>query len=282
MMLFHLVARRVPDLGKADAKELIKSGGVYMGNVRIRVPTVRVQQGERVTAYPQALRVPSFGPDDLRIVLEDPAFVVVDKPPGIPATATRVSARGTVSDALLRWLERKGVARPYVGIVHRLDQGASGLIVFTTRSVANQSLHRQFESHRIERIYRVGVEDEPPEQVTCNAPLAEERRGGMRVASAGEPGAKPATTHFRRLAPHLVEARLETGRTHQIRVHAAHCGFPVRGDRRYGPRPAPSSADAGDQLLLHAARMQFEHPVSRAPITVHSELPAWARTDADP
>lgn len=279
MMLFALVARRLPKLGKAGAKELVKAGAVYMGNVRIRVPTVRVVQGERITAYPEALELPALTPDDLVIVHEDPSFIVVDKPAGVAATATKYSARGTLSDALIKLLESRGIARPYVGVVHRLDQPASGLVLFTTRSVANKSLHQQFVNHSIERIYRVGVTGDPPEALTCEVPLIEDRAGRMRVAKEGESGAQPATTHFKRLAPGLLEARLETGRTHQIRVHAAHAGFAVRGDAKYGE--APTDAEAPPRLELHAARMRFQHPSSGKPVDVQATLPAWARSDAD-
>jgi len=283
--LAQLLARRLPDTTIDQARELVKAGAVYMGQLRVRVPTVRVAGGDRITVYPEALAEHELPLESVVFVHRDPHFVVLDKPAGVPVAATRESSRGTLAEALRRVLEREGLVRPYVGIVHRLDRGASGLLLFTIRSVANKSMHQQFVGHRIERSYRLLVHGDAPAQATCDLPILEMHSGTSKVA-AGNPHARGATTHFRRLvaaAPRpgtsLWEAELETGRHHQIRVHAAALGHPVVGDRRYG---TDASSGAAEGLHLHAWRLALVHPIDGTPITVVAALPEWARSVDDP
>ncbi|MBV1858538.1 MAG: hypothetical protein KUG77_09010 [Nannocystaceae bacterium] len=284
--LGSLVGNRLPKKSKRQGIELVKAGAVYIGHLRVRVPSTRVATGDRVTVYPEALEVEELKPDDvLDFVHRDESFVIVDKPAGVPVAATKATARGTLSEALRRKLRTEGFERPYVGVVHRLDQGASGLVLFTIRSVANKSVHRDFEHHRIERTYRVRVVGDAPSSFDCDAPLIE-RPGtdSMQVAKSGQARAKPAQTKFRRVeaaleipGTSLLQVDLVTGRTHQIRVHAAHSGFPVYGDRRYG------SGDTDAQRLhLHAWRLQFGHPFERdVVIDLQTKLEDWARASTD-
>ena len=280
-MLFQLVARRLPDTSVAEAKALVRAGAVYMGHLRVRVPSVRVATGERITVYPEAKSIAPLSDDALIVVHRGEDFVVVDKPAGVPVAQTKASARGTLAEALRRRLEGEGVLRPYVGVVHRLDQTASGLVLFTIRSVANKSLHKQFSEHRIERTYRLRVHGTPPDGAfACDAPLTEARGGRVEVATAG--GGRAARTEFRRLDAvadgpgALLQAALHTGRTHQIRVHAAHLGLPLVGDRKYGPRD-----DDAERMHLHAYRLRFDHPVTGEKVDVRAALPDWASTPAD-
>lgn len=282
MMLGHLLARRLPGTSLEQGKSLVRAGAVYMGHLRIRVPTARVAAGERISVWTEALTEQELPADVVSIVWRDEDVVVLDKPAGVAVAATRQSARGTLSEALRRTLEAEGVLRPYVGIVHRLDRGASGLVLFTVRSVANTSVHKQFVEHAIDRRYRVRVHGEVPEMYDCDAPLLEMHSGTSKVAP-GNPHSRDARTHFRRLAPavaiagtSLVEATLETGRHHQIRVHTAHCGHAVLGDRRYG------SEDGAQRLHLHAAHLRLTHPQDGRVIDVAAVLPEWARAVDDP
>lgn len=289
-MLHHLVARRLPGVSKTDAKALVKSGAVYLGHLRVRLPSLRVSSGERVTVYPEALAKEPLPLEQVRIVHRDPSFVVLDKPAGVPVAQTRDSARGTLAEALRRQLEHDGVLRPYVGVVHRLDQGASGLVLMTVRSVANKSVHRQFAEHSIERRYRVRVVGDPPAVLRCDAPLVELQHGRVRVARDGEPRARSATTRMQRVEPVLAEVEgraaalldvtLETGRTHQIRVHAQTLGFPVLGDRKYGAS-AEDVDDGPSRLFLHADRLRLQHPETGETIELRAPLPDWARARED-
>jgi RluA family pseudouridine synthase len=281
MMLGHLLARRLPGTSLEQGKSLVRAGAVYMGHLRIRVPTARVAAGERISVWTEALAEQELPVDVVNVVWRDEDVVVLDKPAGVAVAATRQSARGTLSEALRRTLEAEGVLRPYVGIVHRLDRGASGLVLFTVRSVANTSVHKQFVEHAIDRRYRVRVHGEVPETYDCDAPLLEMHSGTSKVAP-GNPHSRDARTHFRRLEPavaiagtSLVEATLETGRHHQIRVHTAHRGHAVLGDRRYG------SEDGAERLHLHAAHLRLTHPQDGRVIEVAAVLPEWARAVDD-
>ena len=278
-MLGNLVARRLGDMSVSDGRALVKAGAVYMGHLRVRVPTVRVVAGERITVYPEALEHRSLPSAAVRFVHRDPSFVVLDKPAGVPVAQTKQSSRGTLSEALRRVLSQEGMTRPYVGLVHRLDLAASGLVLFTIRDVANKSIHRQFVDHTIEREYRVLLQGRLDEPLLCDAPLLDANEGRVRVAQPGQPGSRPAETSFTPLrrvgADTLCAARLTTGRTHQIRVHAAHAGHPVVGDGTYG------SAEGNATLHLHAHRLSFDHPLSGEPVVVTSTLPDWAATPRD-
>jgi RluA family pseudouridine synthase len=283
-MLFALVSRRLPSTTPTEAKALVRAGAVYIGHLRVRVPTVRVVAGERITVYPEAAAVEPLPQSAVVFIHRDPYFVVLDKPPGVPVAQTKDAAVGTLSDALRRRLVEEGLQRPYVGVVHRLDRGASGLVLFTVRSIANRSLHQQFVEHSIRRTYRLRVHAEAPEIARCDAPLVQRPGGRVEVARDGEPRAQTASTRFRRLAPRvampgtsLLEAELHTGRTHQIRVHAATIGHPIVGDERYGT----AQGEPGVRLHLHAARLQLTHPIEHTSIDVRAPIPAWAQAIDD-
>lgn len=284
MTLRNLIARRMRELDRKQCSRLIRAGGVYVNRLRVRLPQVLVAPGERITVYPEALDAVPLDETALPFVHRGPDFVVIDKPPGVPVAPVRETAVGCLSEALVRLLESEGVTRPYVGVVHRLDRGASGLVLFTVRDVANKSLHKQFREHAIRRTYRIRVHGDPPERVTCEAPLVKLRTGGVRIGQVGAADAKPAVTHFRRLASfgdgqHVLEVTLETGRTHQIRAHAGHLGFPVVGDHRYGDGGGDGDGDGDgerDRLCLHAHRLEFEHPIRGGALAFEAPLPAWA------
>src|SRR5688572_29920084 len=178
MSLRNLLVRRVRELDRERAAALIRAGGVYVNRLRIRLPQILVAPGERVTVYLEALAAEPMARERLAFVYRDPEFVVLDKPAGVPVSPVRETAVGCLSEALIHELEAEGVTRPYVGVVHRLDRGASGLVMFTIRSVANKSLHKQFREHSIRRGYRIRVRTSadwtPPggsAEFRCDAPL---------------------------------------------------------------------------------------------------------------
>lgn len=298
MTLRNLLVRRVRELDRDRAAALIRAGGVYVNRLRVRLPQVLVAPGERVTVYLEALEAEPMTRQRLAFVYRDPDFVVLDKPAGVPVSPVRETAVGCLSEALIHELEAEGVSRPYVGVVHRLDRGASGLVIFTIRGVANKSVHKQFREHEIRRGYRIRVRTTadwaPPGEsgeFRCDAPLIKLREGGVRLADPGDSRAKPAVTHFRHVGTdpatpesgmreHLLDVRLETGRSHQIRAHAASLGCPVVGDHRYGRDPAASEAPPEtehDRLCLHAWTLEFAHPRTGEPLRFESPLPDWGR-----
>lgn len=298
LTLRNLLGRRLRDLDREQCTELIRRGGVYVNRLRIRLPQVVVAPGERITVYRSALDDEPLDPDSLVFVHREPDFVVLDKPAGVPVAATRESAVGSLGEALVTRLEREGVKRPYVGVVHRLDRGASGLVLFTTRSIANKSLHQQFREHSIRRTYRLRTlaldPSKPvPAAITVDTPLVRLRGGGVELGTKGSADAIPAITHLRHVGAiegeHVWEAELETGRTHQIRAHVASLGFPIVGDHRYGPGEAEievrddegeddeAEGEAKGRILLHAWRLEFTHPANGGLIAIASKLPDWAQ-----
>lgn len=288
LTLRSLLSRRLVDLSKEQCLWLVHAGAVYVNRLRVRLGTVRMAAGERVTVYLQALQLPRLSPDDLKIVYREESFMVVDKAAGVPVSPTKMSAYGCLSDAVIQFLEREGVTRPYVGVVHRLDQPASGLVMFTTRSALNKSIHQLFVDHRIERTYRALCWGDFPSQ-PCDGAIAELPDGGSEVVHVGHASARPARTEFKQLRSQaspeekgiqsLMQAELSTGRHHQIRVHAAHLGHPIVGDRRYANEHSQESS-ASEVLHLHADRLAFQHPLSKADLCFESELPNWAREKA--
>ncbi len=286
MLLRLWISRRVPDMDAEKARALIRAGGVYINQLRVRVASVRVAAGERVTVYPKALDISPLDPETLTVVHRDEHILVVDKPPGVAVASTKESSVGTLSDSLVRMLTAEGLRRPYVGVVHRLDMRASGLVIFSVRGEANKSIHRDFKSHRIERRYLLELRGHLEEERRCDAPLLVRRNRSVVVADANDPKAVTASTSFqpldRRPDTTLVEAQLATGRMHQIRVHAAHLGHPVVGDARYGDaraRPDERGAMTGP-LHLHAHTLRFEHPVTHEALEFSSDPPVWARPTA--
>jgi RluA family pseudouridine synthase len=307
LTLRNLLVRRVRELDRERAAELIRAGGVYVNRLRVRLPQVLVAPGERVTVYLEALAAEPMALDRLVFVHRDPEFVVLDKPAGVPVSPVRETAVGCLSEALIRELEAEGVTRPYVGVVHRLDRGASGLVLFTIRSIANKSLHRQFREHSIRRGYRIRVRTDaswvPPVgngEFRCDVPLIKLHEGGVRIGDPGDSRAKLAVTHFRLVysdaiwaedgtREHLLDVQLETGRSHQIRAHAASLGCPIVGDHRYGSASAESAPEsesesepesAHDRLCLHAHTLDLTHPRTGEALHLESPLPDWAQIPA--
>ena len=275
MTLRQLLGRRL-GLTVASASDLVRAGGVYIGNVRTCIPTLRVGEGERVTIYRGAAEAAALDPDTLVIVHRDRHCVIVDKPHGVPAAATREGSRGAISQALVQRLARDGLQRPYVGLVFALDPAAAGLAVFTARGQDTASFLSKFADLVIRRVYRARLLGHVTEDLSCDAPLILPRvqGAGVRLARADERGGTAARTEFRPLAgggdATLVETELVRGPTEQISLHAQALGLPIAG-----------SAGVGEVLELACVRVAFTHPITGEAIDARAELPPWAAPDVD-
>jgi RluA family pseudouridine synthase len=201
----------------------------------------------------------------LVVAFEDEWLLVADKPSGLAVHAAQGVA-GLDLQALVR------AHAPSAMLLHRLDREASGLVLFAKRREASARLQPLFERHEIERSYLAVLAGAlAPGQRVVDRPVPERAQGRSAVRGRPPPGALPARSQFTTLRPldggaTLVEVRLETGRKHQIRVHAAAIGHPILGDRRYG---GPAAA----RLMLHAARLAFAHPADGHPLEVRSLSP---------
>jgi 23S rRNA pseudouridine1911/1915/1917 synthase len=234
----------------------------------------RVGKGDRIEIHVPQPPENDWPPQriPLRIVHEDEALLVVDKPPGLVVHPGAGNPDMTLLNALLAYLPGLKTL-PRAGIVHRLDKETSGLLAVAKTEIARQKLIRQLAARSIEREYVAIVVGKMISGGTVEAPIGRHARQRTRMAVT-ERG-KEAITHYRvlkrYLAHTLIQVKLESGRTHQIRVHLAHVGFPVLGDPLYGGRfkvPRGCSDQLADTLrgfkrqALHAAKLALDHPVS--------------------
>ncbi len=282
------LARALPDLSRSRLQALIADGAVHVDGA-VPKSSERVRAGQRVvvTIPEPAPAVPTAEDIPLRVVHEDAHLLVIDKPAGLVVHPGAGNATGTLVNALLHHVQDLsgvgGVLRP--GIVHRLDRGTSGLLVVAKDDVTHRGLVAAFASRTVEKIYLAIVHGHPqPPQGLIDAPIGRDPVHRQKM-SVKAPRGRSARSRYRVTqaldGAALVEVKIETGRTHQIRVHLASRGNPVAGDDLYGGGRTPSSkrapARAALQALtrpaLHAHRLAFTHPVTGAPLALESPLP---------
>jgi 23S rRNA pseudouridine1911/1915/1917 synthase len=286
--LDRALADAVSTMSRERLKALIRSGGLEAEGKPVRDPAAKVHGGERFTLTVPDPEPAHNAPQDipLEIVFEDEHLLVIDKPAGLVVHPAAGNREGTLVNALLHHCAGRlsgigGVARP--GIVHRIDKDTSGLLVVAKTDVAHEGLGRQFAAHSIDRRYLAIVNGVPKTAGgTVDAPLARSAHDRKKIAIVEGVRGKRAVTHWTRLKPlrdaALVECRLETGRTHQVRVHMASIGHPLLGDPVYGRgksvhRQLLNQLDFKRQAL-HAARLGFVHPVTKARLSFDSALPS--------
>ncbi len=287
--LDRALAAAVPTLSRERLKALISSGAVLGPEGRaVRDPAVKAVPGGSYQVTVPAPATAHNEPQDiaLEIVFEDDHLLVVEKPAGLVVHPAAGNLDGTLVNALLHHCAGRlsgigGVARP--GIVHRIDKDTSGLMVVAKTDVAHEGLAAQFAKHSILRRYEAIVAGRPnPPSGKVDAPLARSSANRQKMAIVEEGRGKRAVTHYRMLTPlngaAMVECRLETGRTHQVRVHMTSLGHPLLGDPVYG-RPKSVHRELLNQLdfkrqALHAASLGFIHPVTRQPLSFESALPS--------
>ena len=271
------------DVTRADAAALVSGGAVHLDGAAVATRSRRVAAGQRLDvqlAAPAAAAVLAPDPSvDVPIVYDDDAVIVVDKPPGLVVHPGAGHATGTLAQGLLAcYPELAGVGEPMrPGIVHRLDVGTSGLLVVARTPAAYDSLVAQLAAHSVERRYFAlvwGTVEADGGLVDAPIGRAPHDATQMAVAETGRPARTRYEVLHRFTAPvatTLLECRLETGRTHQVRVHLAAIGHPVVGDARYrGNRPTVPSA----RPFLHAHRLAFDHPFHGERSVHQSPLPA--------
>lgn len=277
--LDRFVARAVTELSRSFAQQLIGEGHVTVDGRRARA-SLSLRGGEwvRVSVPPPqpTLLLPEAIP--LRVVHEDADVVVVDKPAGMVVHPAPGHAGGTLANALLaRYpdMQTGGGLRP--GIVHRLDQDTSGLLVVARHDQALQALTEQQRARSMLKLYLALVEGRFREtEGVIDAPIGRHPTDRVRMVVTSNTSGRPARTHYRVLEElpgySLLEVRLETGRTHQIRVHMLHRNRPILGDPMYGVR-RPRTTFGLTRQFLHAQRLGFQHPRDSSWCEFTSPLP---------
>jgi 23S rRNA pseudouridine1911/1915/1917 synthase len=278
--LDHFLHEHLPAYSRARLQDWIKSGRVRV-NGGVRRASYILRAGDVIDAEPAALAPLHAVPEEipLRILYEDDDLVAVDKPAGMVVHAGAGVHSGTLVNALLHHfvsLSRVGGdLRP--GIVHRLDRFTSGVLLVAKTDAAHHALAAQFSGRQVEKVYIALVHGTiASDQGAIEKPIARDPVRRVRMTARLEHG-RSASTRFRVVrrwpAFTLLEVRIGTGRTHQIRVHLASLGHPVAGDRLYGaPALVPGMPQLG-RYFLHAHRIRFHQPSSGAEISLESPLP---------
>ncbi|MBO9406023.1 RluA family pseudouridine synthase [Shimia sp. R9_1] len=308
------LSRDVPveaSLSRTRLAKLIAEGGVALNGVAVTDPKHKVAEGDAVVITVPVAEDSHIGPEDipLEVIWEDDDLIVINKPAGMVVHPAPGTPNGTLVNALLHHCGDTlsgvgGMKRP--GIVHRIDKETSGLLVVAKTDAAHQGLAAQFEAHTVERYYRAvcygvpdandprlrgvrGVNFESGNIMKITTHLARHKTDRQRQAVLFE-GGRHAVTRVRIVQPFgnpavacLVECWLETGRTHQIRVHMAHAGHGLIGDPVYGGRrklaekaigvKGAAAARSFDRQALHAAVLGFEHPVTGEMLRFEAPLP---------
>ena len=287
--LDRALAAVIPTLSRERLKALISAGHVTVGDRIIRDPATKVPGAlEVAVAVPNPTPAHNAAQDiPLVIAYEDEHLIVVDKPAGLVVHPACGNLDGTLVNALLHHCQGSlsgigGVERP--GIVHRIDKDTSGLMVAAKTDRAHAGLAAQFAKHSIDRRYKAIVAGRPrPAEGRIEGNLGRSPSNRKKMAIVGAGQGKHAVTHYSTLAlldgAALVECRLETGRTHQVRVHMASIGHALLGDQVYGGRGSRAHRDLLEQLgfrrqALHAARLGFVHPVTSQALSFESNMPA--------
>jgi 23S rRNA pseudouridine1911/1915/1917 synthase len=299
--LDRVLARLQADLSRSRLQALIRDGQVAVDDTPVLDPNRKVAGGVRITLTvpPPVPAEPAGEAIDLTVVYEDDDVIVIDKPPGLVVHPAAGHDSGTLVNALIAHCGESlsgigGVKRP--GIVHRLDKDTSGLLVVAKNDLAHQALAAQFADHGrtgpLERAYLAILWGVPERRRgTVEAALARSTHNREKIVVVGEDRGRYAITHYEVLEglppanpiASLVRCELETGRTHQIRVHMAHLGHPLLGDATYGSgfktkanrlsEPQKEALKALKRQALHAAILGFEHPRSGEFMRFESPLP---------
>ena len=271
------IAAHAPELTRSQAARLIEEGAVTVGSAR-PAKSARVAPGETVAVRVPAPQETVLTAQDipLDVVYEDEDVIVVNKPTGMVVHPAPGHPDGTLVNALLYHCGDSlsgvgGALRP--GIVHRIDRDTSGLIIAAKNDYAHQFLSAQLADHTLARTYEcIVVGNLREDSGTVDAPIARDSRDRKRMAVV--PGGRRAVTHWEVIARYPgythVRCRLETGRTHQIRVHMAYLGHPILGDTVYGAKKAVPGLTG---QCLHAVGLQFIHPRTKDLVSLTCPLP---------
>ncbi len=268
----------IDELSRSYISRLIADGKALKNDVRVKKSSEKVLLNDRIRIFVPESTVPDILPENiaLDILYEDNDVIVVNKPKGMVVHPSAGHYSGTLVNALMYHCKDlsgiNGVLRP--GIVHRIDMDTTGSVIACKNDRAHLSIAKQLKEHSVKRLYRAIVNGSINEDGTVDKSLGRSRHDRKKMAVV--PDGKNAVTHYRVLENFgsftYIECRLETGRTHQIRVHMASIGHPVMGDALYGSGKCPYKTEG---QVLHAYYLGFIHPVSGEYIETAAPLPEY-------
>jgi 23S rRNA pseudouridine1911/1915/1917 synthase len=281
-MLDGVVRERDPSLSWAAARALVETGKVFRNGTPCLQTQKHLRAGDTLELRPNAPR-PATGREranQVSFIHVDRQFVVVRKPSGISTVPYDPGERGTLDELVRMQLDRQarargGPAQGWIGVVHRIDKGTSGLLVFARTLTAKRHLANQFRAHTVQRRYLALAHGRVRTQ-TIQSRIVADRGDGLRGSTHLPSAGQEAVTHVELLEPLgaacLVGCRLETGRTHQIRIHLSEAGNPLLGEEVY-IRNYRGERLRAPRLMLHAEELGFEHPTTGEPMLFRDEWP---------
>ncbi len=273
--LDRFLRQQFGDISWNRTRRLISTGKVSLNGTVVRDPVCSVHGGDVVEYNPNAQNGRTASPRRLPLVFIDSQLVVVDKPSGISSVPFDKHERGTLVELVQQSLNSLGHGRASaVHVVHRIDKETSGIVVFARTQSSLKALKQLFRAHDIDRRYLAIVEGRIGNQ-TFSSRLVADRGDGKRGSTTNRKLGRLATTHVRAIehldSATLIECRLETGQTHQIRIHLAEAGHPILGERVYSK--STTSLDPVARIMLHAAHLAFRHPVTGVTQVHASDMP---------
>lgn len=277
MRIDQFLALRIEEHSRASLRKIVEIGGVRSENRRVRRCSQPVRSGQLVEVHIDGLPLTPFSLSEEHVLFRDGDILAVVKPAGVDSQPTPARYKGTLYEALLRYLHNpfRPRERPELAMVQRLDRDTSGVMVFSIARRAHKALSRIFSDRQAEKLYLAlvaGVPSEPEGEI--RSLLARNR--ATNLMRSVERGGREAITRYKVIecfdGASLVEVRILTGRSHQIRVHFSEAGHPLLGDRRYG---GPGECKGGrlERQMLHAWRLLLPHPVTGKPLDLQAELP---------
>lgn len=283
--LDHFLHTKIDNLSKEKLRKIIDLGGVHIDGRRVRQCSRKILPDQKIEVHHDLRPLVPYRISREDVVFEDKHIIVLNKPPGVECQPTPARYKGTLYEALQVWLkrDRRFGKKLHIGMAQRLDRNTSGLIIFSIHPQSHKGLSEQVKKRTIGKHYLALVEGCPnPQSGTFSSFLARERRSNrMKSVKAG---GKEAITHFEVLQSYenwsKVAVKLETGRTHQIRVHFSEAGHPLLGDTQYGGIAEDNNHTISRQCL-HCWKLELSHPVSGQPLCFTAPLPPDMQLDTE-
>lgn len=277
MRLDQFLSAKIGDLSRGRIRKIIDLGGVHVAGRRVGRCSHTVKSGQQVEVYldGRPLDIPELGEGD--VLFHDPYLLAINKPAGMEFQPTHARYKGTIYESVLRYLRKQGSAAvsTSLGMVQRLDRDTSGVAIFSIHPRSHGSLTAIFAERRVRKGYLALVAGHPQGPTGEFRSLLARQRSTNRMKSVGR-GGKEAITRYRVIEEFddasLVDIEIPTGRSHQIRVHFSEAGHPLLGDTAYGG-PASLKGLALPRQMLHAATLDFPHPVSGEALSIVAPLP---------